>query len=113
MIVDAFIALGGGPDTNGFVNKNHIINIIKNEFELTFDMADFLEEISSSSENLDYKTFCQLFEINGNEDDNKSVASKKSLISVRIYNYLFLKYFRFFLKKDVDQVDSMLNIRIS
>lgn len=88
MLVDAFIALGGGPDTNGFVNKNHIINIIKNEFELTFDMADFLEEISSSSENLDYKTFCQLFEINGNEDDNKSATSKKSLLSVTINKFI-------------------------
>lgn len=75
------MALGGGPDTEGFVSKNNIINIIKNEFELTFDMTDFLEEIASSSDQLDYQAFCRLFET-GKDDDIRSVTSKRSFISV-------------------------------
>ena len=36
--VNAFTALGGNSDRSGFINKKHIIEIIKNEFELTFDI---------------------------------------------------------------------------
>ncbi len=74
--------MGGGPDTSGFVNKNHIINIIKHEFELTFDISDLLEGISESSENLDFEKFCELFQNTGNDEDNKSLMSKKSILSV-------------------------------
>ena len=81
--VDAFLAMGGGPNSEGFVRKNIIIDIIKNEFELTFDMEEFLEEISATSEDLDFKAFCQLFESNI-EDDSKSAISKKSFISVNL-----------------------------
>lgn len=73
--------MGGGPGTTGIVKKETIINIIKHEFELTFDMNDFLDEISNSSNDLDFKAFCLLFEGKG-EDDNKSVTSRKSILSV-------------------------------
>lgn len=45
MLVDAFVAMGGNPDRTGYVQRDTIINIIKNEFELTFDIEDFLEEL--------------------------------------------------------------------
>lgn len=64
--IDAFVALGGEVDENGIIKgtvlKETIIKIIKEEFELTFDMEQFLEKIEVSTDTLDYKTFCQLFE---------------------------------------------------
>jgi hypothetical protein len=36
--VDAFISMGGGPGVEGTVKRETIIDIIKNEFELTFDI---------------------------------------------------------------------------
>lgn len=89
MKVDAFIAMGGGPNTEGFVKKNIIIDIIKNEFELTFDMEDFLEEITATSDDLDFKSFCQLFD-SSNDDDSKSVGSKRSFLSVSFMFFLYI-----------------------
>jgi hypothetical protein len=37
-LVDAFVALGGYATKEGFISKNTLINIIKQEFELTIDM---------------------------------------------------------------------------
>ena len=37
-IVDAFVALGGQPNKDGYISKNTLIEIIKTEFELTIDM---------------------------------------------------------------------------
>jgi hypothetical protein len=37
--LDAFVALGGETDKSGQVSKESLINIIKEEFELTIDMV--------------------------------------------------------------------------
>lgn len=37
--LDAFVALGGQPDKEGSVSKETLIEIIKQEFELTIDMV--------------------------------------------------------------------------
>jgi hypothetical protein len=37
--LDAFVALGGASDKSGFVSKEKLINIIKEEFALTIDMV--------------------------------------------------------------------------
>ena len=37
--LDAFVALGGGADKEGYVSKEQLISIIKEEFELTIDMV--------------------------------------------------------------------------
>ena len=37
--LDAFVALGGSPDKEGYVEKNTLIEIIKSQFELTIDMV--------------------------------------------------------------------------
>ena len=37
--LDAFVALGGSPDKEGSVSKETLIEIIKQEFELTIDMV--------------------------------------------------------------------------
>lgn len=54
-------------------------------------MGDFLEEIASSSDDLDYRAFCQLFETNG-DDDARSVTSKRSFISVFYFFYSFYHF---------------------
>lgn len=40
--VDAFVALGGGPETEGSIDKSHIMKMIKEEFELEFILEDFI-----------------------------------------------------------------------
>ena len=37
--LDAFVALGGDPDKDGFISKDVLVEIIKTEFELTIDMV--------------------------------------------------------------------------
>ena len=37
--LDAFVALGGEPDKEGFISKDVLVEIIKEEFELTIDMV--------------------------------------------------------------------------
>ena len=37
--LDAFVALGGGADREGSIPKSILIEIIKEEFELTIDMV--------------------------------------------------------------------------
>lgn len=43
--VDAFVALGGNADTTGNIQKDTILDILKNEFELVLDLDDLLERI--------------------------------------------------------------------
>ena len=43
IVVDAFVALGGGADGGGYVRKNTLIDTIKQEFELTFDIEALIE----------------------------------------------------------------------
>jgi len=38
--IDAFVAMGGNPDTTGTVKRQKVISIIE-EFELTIDMEEF------------------------------------------------------------------------
>jgi hypothetical protein len=60
-LVDAFVALGGNSDCTGIVKKQIILQVIKNEFDLKFDIEELIEKINESGEDLDYSTFCLLF----------------------------------------------------
>lgn len=44
--MDAFVAMGGNSDGTGYISKDTILNVM-NEFGLTFDMEEFLEDIGS------------------------------------------------------------------
>ena len=44
ILVDAFVILGGNPDKSGTINKSQIIKVIKEDFELTFDIEEFLDK---------------------------------------------------------------------
>ncbi len=61
--MDAFVALGGSSDKSGFVNKSTLINTIKSEFELPFDIETLMEGLEGvEQDRLDYRQFCDLFE---------------------------------------------------
>ncbi|KAL4486092.1 hypothetical protein ABPG72_004026 [Tetrahymena utriculariae] len=107
--VDAFVALGGNPDQTGKVSKQTILQIIKTEFELTYDMEVFLEKIEAGGEFLDFPTFCMLFEQNdegrGLTKTNSvlSLLSNRSRKSVKSNNSLKVRYKDF--EKFYDQME--------
>ena len=41
----AYVAMGGDADRGGFVDANKLINIIKNDFEMTIDIEKLIQEI--------------------------------------------------------------------
>jgi hypothetical protein len=59
ILVDAFVALGGGADKGGYVRKSSLIETIKREFELTFDIESIIDGVQGDS--LDYTAFCSIF----------------------------------------------------
>ena len=60
--MDCFVSLGGQPDKDGFVSKDSLIQIIKEEFELTIDMEEFLRKVGGDSEEINYYYFCVLLD---------------------------------------------------
>merc|ERR1711964_802429 len=42
--LDAYIALGGNPDGSGHINADHLIKIIKDEFQMTIDIEKLIKE---------------------------------------------------------------------
>lgn len=72
--VDAFVAVGGNPDTSGTVLKRTIEEAILS-FDLKIDIQEFLDQISSNE--LTYEDFKSLFQ--KMPDDNKSSISVKSV----------------------------------
>ena len=60
--LDCFVALGGNADKEGAVSKESLIHIIKEEFELTIDMDDFLRKIGGTDDDINYYHFCVLLD---------------------------------------------------
>lgn len=60
--LDAFVALGGEPDKEGYISKDVLVEIIKTEFELTIDMVDYLEKIGGDTDEINYYQFCVLLD---------------------------------------------------
>ena len=73
------MALGGGIDSSGYIRKDKILNILSDEFEMVFDMDDFLERVEVSNDMIDFDTFKKLFKIN---DDPRSLSRANSMLSV-------------------------------
>lgn len=59
--VNAFVALGGNPDRSGCVHKSVLVNIVKKQFELTFNIEEFLDTTTEGTD-LDYNTFSKIFQ---------------------------------------------------
>jgi len=59
-ITDAFIAVGGNPDKTGFVKRETLVKVIKDDFGLTIDIEDLLDRIkmdSSSGGDINFEEF--------------------------------------------------------
>ena len=44
-LLDAFVAMGGQPDGEGFIDAQKLINTIKCEFEMTIDIKKLIDEV--------------------------------------------------------------------
>mgnify|MGYP001136511164 CR=1 FL=1 len=87
--LDAFVALGGQPDKDGYVSKENLIQIIKAEFELTIDMEDFLRKIGGNAEEINYYQFCVLLDAGtgGNPSRVSSYLSQNKGSSFMRFSY--------------------------
>ena len=59
--LDAFVALGGMPNKEGRIEAKLLIEIIKDDFELTINMQDYLSNVESP-DSLDFYQFCVLLD---------------------------------------------------
>ena len=70
--VNAFIALGGDKNLKGSISKVVLLRTIE-DFGIELSMNSFIYNIiSSDNDNIDFETFCDIFE-NQLLDDNKSI----------------------------------------
>ncbi|EPR57396.1 EF hand domain-containing protein [Toxoplasma gondii TgCatPRC2] len=61
-IVDAWIALGGGRDKSGQLDKNKLIQIVSEDFQMTIDIGQLLDHLDLNKDGrIDYKEFAELF----------------------------------------------------
>ena len=52
--LEAYVALGGEADKEGFVSKELLIEIIKLEFEMTLDMEEYLRKSGGDGDEITY-----------------------------------------------------------
>ena len=53
--------MGGNPDKTGHVNSEHLIEIIKNEFEMSIDIERLIMEIDTDkTKEIEYPEFKSL-----------------------------------------------------
>ena len=59
--LDAFVSLGGDNDGGGFINAQRLIDIVKNEFQMTIDIEQLINEIDEDgSGQIEYDEFMSL-----------------------------------------------------
>ena len=59
--LDAFVALGGEEDGDGAIQANQLIDIIKNQFQMTINIEKLIQEIDEDgSGQIEYDEFMQL-----------------------------------------------------
>jgi len=87
--LDAFVALGGQPDKEGFISKDVLVEIIKTEFELTIDMVEYLKGIGGETDEIAYYQFCVLLDAGtgGNPSRVSSYLSQNKGSSFMRYSY--------------------------
>ncbi|CCI45691.1 hypothetical protein ABG067_005145 [Albugo candida] len=57
-MIDAFVACGGSPDKSGFVRKEALIKIIKQDFGLTINIEEIINTLDvDGSGKIEYKEF--------------------------------------------------------
>lgn len=87
--LDAFVALGGQPNKEGYVSKEILIQIIKAEFELTIDMEDYLRKSGGDTDEIAYYQFCRLLDAGtgGNPSRISSFVSQNKGSSFMRFSY--------------------------
>ena len=59
--LDAFVSMGGEQDGSGNINAALLIDIVKNQFQMTIDIESLIKEIDEDgSGQIDYDEFMQL-----------------------------------------------------
>ena len=59
--LDAYVALGGEPDKEGYIDAQELIRIIKHEFEMTIDIEKLIQDIDEDgSGQIEYDEFQSL-----------------------------------------------------
>jgi Ca2+-binding EF-hand superfamily protein len=60
-LLEAFVAMGGQPDGDGFIDADKLIHTIKNEFEMTIDIENLILEIDEDgSGEIEFDEFKEL-----------------------------------------------------
>lgn len=60
-LVDAFVAMGGNPDCTGSIDTDKLINVIRQQFEMTIDIERLIEDIDEDqSHSIEYEEFKRL-----------------------------------------------------
>ena len=60
-MIDAFVAMGGNEDKSGEVDSNLLIDIVRNQFQMTIDIERLIDEIDDNQDGtLQYDEFKQL-----------------------------------------------------
>lgn len=73
--LEAYVALGGDEDGGGNIDADQLINIIKNEFEMTIDIEGLIKQIDTDgSGEIEFDEFVTLLE---NQGDNPEIATFK------------------------------------
>lgn len=74
-MIDAFVAMGGGENddsTAGHVDAEKLIQIIKNEFQMTIDIERLIEEIDTDhSGKIEFGEFKDLLKTNYLEEKDE------------------------------------------
>jgi ABC-type bacteriocin/lantibiotic exporter with double-glycine peptidase domain len=61
-LVSAFVSLGGGKEKDGSINSDRLRKIIKEDYNLTFKIDEFLDDIELEHDGmLNFNEFRQLF----------------------------------------------------
>ena len=70
-LLEAFVAMGGQADGDGFIDADKLIHTIKNEFEMTIDIEALILEVDEDgSGEIEFDEFKELLGGGGDEDDD-------------------------------------------
>lgn len=60
-IVDAFVAMGGNPDGSGSIDTNRLIQVVRDQFQMTINIEKLIEEIKDeNTHSIDFDEFKSL-----------------------------------------------------
>ena len=85
--LDAFVAMGGEANGEGYINAERLIRIIKEEFEMTIDIEKLIRDIDEDgSGKIEYDEFRNL--LSSSDWMNRNTCRNEHFISMLIINNL-------------------------